>query len=270
MRAPADEQMRKMEPTTSFSCFTHPSLRSAVRFATWQRTLASVLLTLLVVISGFASLGVFLLFWLVWQLGLRKRPARPLLHVGDDGIRITDEGKHAFVSWSHVSEVEEHDQGARIHLKNGRVLQAFCDVGKTAATDMLARQLSKRHAASRRLEASEQNVARIGRGRRALAQWLDELRGLDPRAGGYRTTAMTERELWEIVENPMAPADARAGAAFVLTRIGEGTRGEGGNDEPAVRLRVVAEATAAPELSRALSAASTGEIAELERAMTKV
>jgi hypothetical protein len=266
-----------MASAQTFTVFTHPSLASAVKFATWQRTVQSILLTALVITTIFVSLGVGLIFWFAWQLALRKKEGQPVITVGDDGITITQAGKYAFIPWSRVAEVEEHEQGARVRLENGRVLQMFCAIGQSLDGVELALQLEKRHARAKRVEANELSVERIRRGKKSAGQWLDELRALDPRAGGYRSTTLTERELWEIAENPSAPADARAGAAFVLARVAEPdgaprVRVEGAisADEPAQRLRVLAEATAQPELAQAIEAASAGEPERFARLTAKI
>lgn len=123
---------RRMSPAATFACFTHPSLANAVRFATWRRALWSLVLVVVSIAAVFASLGVFLVGWLLWRATLRRKDEAPLLRIGDDGVAIMQGDKHAFFPWARIAEVEAHDQGALVRLEGGRVLQAFCDIGRRA------------------------------------------------------------------------------------------------------------------------------------------
>jgi hypothetical protein len=58
-------------------------------------------------------------------------------------------------------------------------------------------------------------------------------------------------KLWRIVEDPAAPADARAGAAVAL--------GHGADEDSRARLRAAASATAAPKLRFAIETAAKDE-----------
>lgn len=255
---------RGMSPAATFTCFTHPSLAYAVRFATWRRALWSLILVVVSIAAVFASLGVFLVGWLLWRATLRRKDEAPRLRVGDDGVAIMQGDKHAFLPWARIAEIEAHDQGALVHLEGGRVLQAFCDIGRRPHTEALARELGDRLAKARCAPPDERHVERLRRGRRAVAQWIAELRALDPRAGGYRTSTISERELWELAENPSAPADARAAAAFVLARVTA--------DAPlaAERFGAMARASAQPELASVLDAASAGEGDALDGALARL
>jgi hypothetical protein len=86
----------------------------------------------------------------------------------------------------------------------------------------------------------------VPRGRSA-GQWMKDLRALFC-GSNYRAPVLPPDQLWRIAEDPAAEPAKRAGAAFVLRRTLD--------DEGRARLRVAAEASAAPRVRVALLAAS--------------
>jgi hypothetical protein len=76
-------------------------------------------------------------------------------------------------------------------------------------------------------------------------EWLARLRAFGHEdAGGFRDPKIPPERLWRIVEDPSAPASARAGAAVALRAKLD--------DDGRTRIRVAADATAAPKLRVAL------------------
>ena len=96
-------------------------------------------------------------------------------------------------------------------------------------------------------------VTALGRGARSADEWLSSLRGLGKGATDYRTGVLPVEELRRVVGDPAAASDVRVGAAVAL-RVAEGASG-------VERIRVAADATAAPELRGVLEdiAAETDE-----------
>ncbi|HEY8074764.1 MAG TPA: hypothetical protein VIF62_11655 [Labilithrix sp.] len=104
--------------------------------------------------------------------------------------------------------------------------------------------------------------ALVRRGSRSHGEWLEALRKLGAGEGGYREAALREDDLWRVVEDPGAPADARAGAAMVLKNTLD--------DAGRARVRVAAEATASPKLRVALESATAGADERLEEALAEL
>jgi hypothetical protein len=101
--------------------------------------------------------------------------------------------------------------------------------------------------------------ALVARGTRPLTEWIESLKRLSKREGGYRDAVVREEDLWRLVEDPAAPEDARAGAALLLRQ---------NLDEPGkARVRVAAEATVSPKLRVAFDAAAAESDAALEEAL---
>jgi hypothetical protein len=106
--------------------------------------------------------------------------------------------------------------------------------------------------------------AALARGGRNARVWVDDLRKLLARAETFRAAPLSIEALTAIVEDASAPPITRAAAAAALSNAGE---------EPRERVRIAAEATAAPHLRVAFEAAAEGDpdriaeaISEIERA----
>jgi hypothetical protein len=99
---------------------------------------------------------------------------------------------------------------------------------------------------------------------RDAREWVQALR----RAGSggnddHRTAAVRSDVLWRVVEDPAAPPQERAVAAVALSA----TLDDGAKQ----RIRIAAEATAAPEIRAVLEAvAAEADEAELARAVRRV
>jgi hypothetical protein len=103
------------------------------------------------------------------------------------------------------------------------------------------------------------DVRVLARGARSTSEWLQAVARASDEHASFREPAVPIDELWRIVEDPVASTTARAGAALALrTKL----------DEPGrARLRVVADACAAPKLRVALqTAASDAKPETLEEA----
>ncbi|MGZ3417682.1 MAG: hypothetical protein ACXWUG_01555 [Polyangiales bacterium] len=113
-----------------------------------------------------------------------------------------------------------------------------------------------------RKQAKTIDPAALARGGRNPRVWVDDLRTLLARAETFRAAPLSVEALTAIVEDASAPAVTRAAAAAALSN---------GSEDVRARVRVAAEATAAPHLRIALEAAAEGDperiadaIAEME------
>ena len=102
----------------------------------------------------------------------------------------------------------------------------------------------------------------VARGERSTAEWRQALAALGENDTGYRRAAIREEDLWRVVEDPRAAADARAGAARLLRK--------GLDDEGKARVRVAAEATASPKLRIALEAATGNDDEAVDEALAEL
>jgi hypothetical protein len=190
--------------------------------------------------------------------------------VGVDGILVRWLWRSRFIPMSEIAKlVPEGDRAIGIHLRSGeRVLvyttphQRYKHDSTIQHRDAVLARMAEALATFREHGTAVDVSALVARGGRTRGQWLDALKKLRDGEGGYRHTAVRDDDLWRIVEDPAAPADARAGAAMVLKRTLD--------DEGRARVRVAAEATASPKLRVVLDAAGADDDARLEEAVAEL
>lgn len=112
-----------------------------------------------------------------------------------------------------------------------------------------------------RKKAKSVDPAALARGGRNARVWVDDLRTLLARAETFRAAPLSVEALAAIVEDASAPPVTRAAAAAALSNAG---------DEPRERVRIAAEATAAPHLRVALEAAADGDADRIVEAITEI
>lgn len=177
----------------------------------------------------------------------------PMAEIGVDGVLITSGRKKTWVPFADVHSIEKHDGTVRFRLSDRRCVDVrLFDRSITVVTKAMvnvrdaflvrAREALAAHRAS---SGPRELAATLARADRDKDEWLTTLRQLRDGEAGYRSSPMRDEDLWRVVEDPGAPEDARAAAAFILRRPGEETA-------PAERLRVAAQAVAAPRLRIAL------------------
>lgn len=175
-------------------------------------------------------------------------PAR--VEIAPDGVAITWLTRFRFVRFADVSTVTRTARGATLLLTSGERLLIPRAVGEPGTDAMIARvqeALDVHRTAGK--GAAPDTLALLARGDRDVRSWLEHLRGL--RGEGYRTSATRDDDLWRVIENPSAGADARAGAALLMRpRLDDAGR---------ARIRVASETTASPKLRVALDAAATAD-----------
>ncbi len=193
-----------------------------------------------------------LLFLPVFFVGMW--PSR--IVVGVDGVLLKWLWRARFVPMSSIGYVSAVDDRAiALDLVSGeRVLvytsmrQRYRSEGAPQHRDAVLARIREALETFRAHGAAVDVSALVRRGSRSHTEWLDALRKLSGGEGGYREAAVREEDLWRVVEDPAAPADARAGAAMVLKASLD--------DAGRARVRVAAEATASPKLRVALDALS--------------
>lgn len=212
-------------------------------------------LMLVPTLGGFA--GVFPLAQLLFIAGIVLGVMPSRIEVGVDGILVRWYWRKTFLPMSEIdSFFVEDDRIIHIRLRSGKTETLHTSMRRKNhfGTERARQHRDAVHARMREAFATfhergpvAEVSALVGRGGRAGSDWLDALRKLRQGAdGGYRTAVVREEDLFRVVEDPSAPADARAGAAHVL-RSSIDQAGK-------ARIRVVAEATASPKLRVALDA----------------
>lgn len=178
------------------------------------------------------------------------------VRVGADGLVVGSRVFRRFVPWSAIDGIETRGKGILLRLENGRE-EFFAVTQNLSVRDWerayLAAIVTRTEKA---LEAYRSRVApgaeaRLARSGRPHAEWL---KALGDREGSFRSAPLLDDQLWNVVENPTADVTARAGAATLLSR-------NAGEHERA-RLRLAAEACAAPKLRVVLDRAAAGATEE--------
>jgi len=189
-------------------------------------------------------MGMILLLYLI--LGLQVLMPQTV-EVGADGVMLRTVGWRRFVPYSKIEDVEVTPLGIELVLYSGRRLEIRLTQKANAQMERVESLLSaiedERKAAAAIRHQEEELL--LARGQKDLDAWLAEMRALGEGArGGYRSLAIPQERLWEIVENPSADPSARTGAAIALHATLD--------DDGRARLATVAAATAAPRLRVAL------------------
>lgn len=171
------------------------------------------------------------------------------VEVGDDGILLRWLSNRRFIPFSTISDVASDREGAVLTLQSGKIVKIRLSYKADAAVDQRAKLLEairmRLDAHTARGHAEEESL--LARGNRDLPTWLHDMRALGAGTGtaaGYRTIAIPEDRLWEILENPSADPSAREGAALAL----HASLDETGRD----KVRALSRTTASPRLRVAL------------------
>jgi hypothetical protein len=230
---------------------------------------AAVVLSIAAVASWLgvhAAFGATPFLGMVAVVALFVLPAR--LVVGADGIAHRWLFFRRFIDYADVSTVTRYrrgkEEGLSILLESNETVRIPIESGGISETGHAAAIEERVNEA---LDAWQRggavaDEARLGRGERALSDWITALKAMGAGAdAGPRQAPVPRDRLWRIVEDPRADHAARAAAAVALG---------GGEDEERARLRVVAEATAAPRLRVAIEAAAGQDEAAIGEALAAV
>jgi hypothetical protein len=177
---------------------------------------------------------------------------------GSDGIHLRFVGVR-FVPYAHITRAKPNgDDGVELVLQNGEIVAA-----SGAACKALLDRVWHALEARAQLTVQPAESAYLDRGARSTADWLAELSKLAATASSYRGGGVSRDRLWALVENPSAPPRIRAAAAAALAPVLDRASKQ--------HLRVVAGATARPELRSAIESAMDGAApAELARTFERL
>jgi hypothetical protein len=179
--------------------------------------------------------------------------------VGTDGIVARGPLRTRFFAFGDIASVSATRMRIELKMRNGTTEAIWAHPDDAAMRAALVQRIEKARAA--RGESAEARASLLARDGRSLRAWrdalVDQLRG----AGGYRDAAVTRDDALRILENAELRAEQRIGAALALVGSGDA--------EATARVRVVAEASAAPRLRVALErvAASEDDDEAIEAAM---
>jgi hypothetical protein len=192
--------------------------------------------------------------------------------VGADGVLVSWFWRRRFMSYSAVRAVRPFGSGNRqgvalwpasgapIKLPiKARLTHRLNDQAVDLVTQRIQQAIASFHQRRR-----EGEVMLPERGARSTSEWIRLLRSVGSGAhADHRTAPVGQEELFRIVEDPGAEPVARARAAVAV--------GCGLDDAGRARLRIAAEATAAPEMRALLElSAEEADEADVARALARI
>jgi hypothetical protein len=218
-------------------------------------------LLLCAIVSIAALIGWAVLIWM---------PTRVV--VGADGVLVSWFWRKRFIGYSDVRAVRPFGsgshQGVALWLALGPPLKLPLKPKLTSQlsdqeTDLVTQRIQQAIAIFHQ-KRHERDVALPERGPRSLEEWIRLLRAAGSGANAdHRTAPIPFEELFRIVEDPGAAPAERARAAVAI--------GGGLDDSGRARLRIAAEATAAPEIRALLElSAEEADEAQIAQAFARV
>ena len=187
-----------------------------------------------------------------------------MVTVGTDGVLARWTVEKNYVPYAQLARVDRMPGRVRLHLKSGKSFDVVFRSGNDRDVPE-AGQLAERivEAIERRdREGAPLDPAVLARPHGVDARaWMASLRDI-VRDETFRQAAVTVEQLWGVVEDATATAQLRAAAAIALRGVVD--------DKGKKRLRVTAQATAAPQLRVALERAADGEDAEVAEALEEL
>ena len=185
------------------------------------------------------------------------------IHIGSDGVLVKNRLDSQFYAYRDVVGAIATNRGVRLRLRERDVdipisARVALTPGEKETRDAMLARLLAGIARAREGDATERGAEvawRLDRGARPLAEWLRWLHDADD----FRNARATNEDLESALEVDAAPWQ-RLGAAILLAR----------RDDRA-KIRIAAEATAAPKLRVALEKIADGvEDSALQEALADV
>jgi hypothetical protein len=193
---------------------------------------------------------------------------------GADGFRIGWLSRGKFIPYSRVARAYVDNLGVKVDMRSGDPVRLQYERQLNLGWDIMvmlfapqktkvAERIDQGALAHVHATADRDAGGLLARQGRTPIQWLEALRALGSAdASEYRAASMAPDLLWRIAENAAAPPEERAAAAVALHAALD--------DEGRVRLRGLAQETAAPRVRVALEmAAGSNDPEELARALSE-
>lgn len=212
--------------------------------------------------------------WLVGALtGITVMAMNQLVRVavGADGVRVRRLASRArFIPFAAIVEAKTDGRNVTLTLRDGKSIRMHHPAGKRFKPLLFADRAEE---GSKLVERINEGIERhrrasagaslLARGERDTRAWMRDIVLASDEHASFRAPAFPPDDLWRVVEDPAAATTARAAAALALrNRL---------DDEGRARLRIAADACAAPKLRIALEeAASARTTSELEEAFEEL
>jgi hypothetical protein len=201
--------------------------------------------------------------------------ARTVVTVGNDGIEVRRMFRKTFVGLDEIREVRAEKKALIITRTTGeRISLAHAapiiePVGNFGASDiamergLLADRIADALRSHKRRSQSGSALVALGRAERSPDEWFASLRAIGAGASDYRTRVIPVEELRRVVTDTTATSDVRVGAAIALRVADQAGAAE--------RIRIAADATAAPDLRTLLKdIADAGDDDQVHRQLQRI
>jgi hypothetical protein len=196
----------------------------------------------------------------VWLTVLGKKGMlAPNVAVGADGIVVRGVGYERVVPYESVRSVDYGNRGVVVRLHDGTEITlstlsiAFPTQSERLERDRILEHVQRDFTAFRAAPPLPAGADLLARGGRSPEAWRRACGGaVADSPQGYRTASLSAEEVVEILENPAAPIEIRAGAAIALAPSTDRAIKE--------RAHAAIEACVAPQTTEVLAAAERGEV----------
>lgn len=190
-----------------------------------------------------------------WSVALAVCGGRQFVRVsvGADGIHLRRFlSRSRFIPFAALETAELEGQNVTIRLRDGSIETMHHQSSGKGWKPLLYRDradegqmlVDRINAQAEQHRRHGAKIALLARGTRPTEEWLQEVALASDEHASFRSPAIPVDELWRVVEDPVEATTARAGAALALrSRLDDAGR---------ARLRVAADACAAPKLRVAL------------------
>ena len=197
------------------------------------------------------------------------------VQLGVDGVTVHQVWRERFVAYRDIERVEYWKafrvrrqqflpRGFTLHLRDGATIRMrtaearqVTGQGEEADDDYIATTIRQRMD-----RPAGQPLPGLEQGDRSMADWLAALRALRSRDGGYRSTQVTDDELWSALEDGTLEPRCRIAAAIALAT--------GASADDQKRMSHAAAASASRLFRDAIEATQAGDEAELTRLIARL
>jgi hypothetical protein len=178
-----------------------------------------------------------------------------LVSVGADGIHLLSVlSRSRFIPFGAVTTAETRGRNVTICLRDGGTETMYDPSNGRDRADEGQLLVYRINEQLDRHGRDGAEIRALLRGARTTSDWIKEVSRASDEHASFRSPAVPADDLWRVLADPVAVATARAGAALALRdRLDDGGR---------ARLRVIADACAAPKLRVALRLAASDAKAE--------